>query len=234
MQCVEEHGHADDPVYPAEPQDNGLYRLVCRAGHETVTCVQEQKFEVLFDLALNAVIDGYYREAVASFTSSLERFYEFYIRVLCAKRGLDEATVGGAWKSVANQSERQLGAYLFAYLLENGLVAPQLPKSKVEFRNDVIHKGKIPSRDEALGYGQAVLEMIAPVLAALKKNDGEHVGTVVKQHIFSTHRKIKGQAKVSFMTISTTISAAIARPEHQWNLVDSIARIAERRRRSGW
>jgi hypothetical protein len=111
MQCFQEQGKPDDVFYPAELQDNGLYWLKCRAGHETVTCLQEQKFEVLYDLAANAILDGYYREAVVSFTSALERFYEFYIQVMAIKRNVPEKEFEEAWKRVAAQSERQYGAY---------------------------------------------------------------------------------------------------------------------------
>ena len=39
------------------------------------------KFELLFELGINALIDGYPREAVSSFASALERFYEFFCQV---------------------------------------------------------------------------------------------------------------------------------------------------------
>jgi hypothetical protein len=48
------------------------------------------KFEVLFDLAANAIVDGYYREAIASFAASLERFFEFFVHVACLKQGVEE------------------------------------------------------------------------------------------------------------------------------------------------
>jgi len=234
MQCFKERGQPDDVLYPAELQDSGLYRLVCRTGHETFTCVQEQKFEVLFELALNAIVDGYYREAVASFSSSLERFYEFYVRVLCVKRGLDEATVASAWKPIAKQSERQFGVYVFTYLLENGSVAAQLPEAQVAFRNEVIHNGKIPSRDEAVKYGQAVLHVIAPILDVLKKDEDEHVGKVVLAHIQRTRQQVDGAPNISFMSIATTVSIARAHTEPQPDVVASITRLSERRHRSGW
>lgn len=55
----------------------------CSHGHKTTTIVQNPKYEILFDIGANAIVDGYYREAVSSFTSSLERFYEYSIKILC-------------------------------------------------------------------------------------------------------------------------------------------------------
>lgn len=234
MQCSKETGQPDSTCYPAELQDSGLYRLVCKNRHETFICLQEQKFEVLFELALNAIVDGYYREAVASFSSSLERFYEFYLRVMCVKRGLDDARVERAWKAVSKQSERQFGAYAFTYLLETGTVAPTLPEQKVAFRNEVIHKGRIPLRSEAVTYGENVLQVISPILDHLKKTDHEHVGKVVWTHITNTRQKIEGAPRVAFLSIATTVSVASTHAEPQLNVVDSLARLSKVRRMVGW
>lgn len=234
MKCFQDTGRPDFTRYPAELQDGGMYRLVCKNGHETFTCVQEQKFEVLFELALNAIVDGYYREAVASFSSSLERFYEFYLRVMCSKRGLDDATMADAWKAVSRQSERQFGAYAFTYLLENGTVAAVLPEQKVAFRNDVIHKGRIPSRDEAISYGEDVLHVISPILNLLKKNDHEHVGKVVLKHISNTRQKIACTPHISFMSIGTTVSIAQPHSDPQPDVVGSVARLRGFRKMAGW
>lgn len=234
MQCFQERGRPDSTAYPAELQDNGLYQMVCKNGHETFTCVQEQKFEVLFELALNAIVDGYYREAVASFSSSLERFYEFYLQVMCVKRGLDDKTIERAWRAVSKQSERQLGAYAFTYLLENGDVAPILPENRVAFRNDVIHKGKVPSRDEAIVYGESVLQVISPILEHLKKTDEGHVRQVVQKHITNTRQGIEGTPHVAFMSIPTTISITRPHTEPQQNVEVSLTRLRNFRRRTGW
>lgn len=234
MQCFKEAGRPDSTLYPAELQDTGLYRLDCNHGHENFICVQEQKFEVLFELALNAIVDGYYREAVASFLSSLERFYEFYLRVMFAKRGLDDATAERAWKAVSKQSERQFGAYALTYLLETGTVAPVLPEQKIAFRNDVIHKGRIPSRDEAITFGEDVLRVISPILDHLVKIDSEHVNRVVWRHIESTRQKIEGTPHVSFLSISTTVSIVGSRTHPQPRVADSLARLTSFRRAAGW
>ena len=49
-----------------------LLQIKCSRSHETTAILQEQKFEILFDIGAHAILDGYYREAVSSFTSSLE------------------------------------------------------------------------------------------------------------------------------------------------------------------
>src|SRR6266852_7038801 len=75
-------------MYPQEVRDDARYEVVCLRGHRSIVLLQEQKFEVLFELGANAILDRYYREAVMSFTASLEQFYEFAIYVLCLHRGV--------------------------------------------------------------------------------------------------------------------------------------------------
>ena len=82
MQCFQESGIPSDELMPVEMRDDGLYNVTCSKGHTTVNAIQEQKFEVLFDLGAMALLDGYPREAVSSIAASLERFYEFYVQVI--------------------------------------------------------------------------------------------------------------------------------------------------------
>lgn len=119
MQCFQENGHPSFEFHPVELNDTGLYTFTCNFGHETTTVIQQQKFEVLFDLGALALIDGYPREAITSIASSLERFYEFYINVICLKHKINIDNFKSSWNHVSSQSERQFGAYIFLYLIEN-------------------------------------------------------------------------------------------------------------------
>lgn len=103
------------PIAVVEPCDNGRYEVKCPKGHESVTILQQQKFEVLFDIGAYALVDGYYREAVSSFTSSLERFYEFVIRAVLFQRGISEKVFNQTWKLVERQSLKQVGGF-YIYL----------------------------------------------------------------------------------------------------------------------
>ncbi|MCK4830988.1 hypothetical protein KA005_85550, partial [bacterium] len=120
MACFQELGKPTNELATLEFRDDGRYEICCSRGHKSVTVLQQQKFEVLFDIGANAIIDGYYREAISSFTSSLERFYEFCIKVFCEKRKISEDVYTNTWKQMSNQSERQLGAFLFLWANEFG------------------------------------------------------------------------------------------------------------------
>ena len=145
-------------------RDDGRYEVACPKGHQAVVFLQQQKFELLFDIGAYAIADGYYREAVSSFAASLERFYEFFIRALMLQKGIASEVIDAAWKTLAAQSERQLGAFTLLYALEFGRPAQLLSSARIAFRNDVVHKGRIPTRPEALDYGQAVLDVVRPIL----------------------------------------------------------------------
>ncbi len=214
----------------AELQDSGLYSMECRHGHKSIIAVQEQKFEMLFELGANAIVDGYYREAVTSFTSALERFYEFYIELICSMRGIESEAFNTAWKTVAKLSERQFGGYLFLYLYEAGKPPPLLPKAAIELRNSVVHNGKIPSREETLQFGQSILDVITPVLSELKRNHPNEVSAAIARHIRRIYPGMQNDIIRSTMTFVTTISAARHSDDIQPNLNDAILRIVQMRR----
>lgn len=161
-----------------EVLNNGIYKTHCAKGHEGIVVVDNLKFELLFDLGINAIIDGYYRESVASVTSALERFYEFFIKVIWRSNGLDYEIIDKNWKSISNQSERQLGAFITAYLsLAQGEV-PLLKNEQVSFRNNVIHKGEIPSKEKTIEYADGVLQLIDKSLEVLRMNHEQFIQDV--------------------------------------------------------
>lgn len=151
-------------LYLTEIEDKKIARIVCEHGHKVVYVMQAFKFDLLAEVAVNAIFDGYYREAVSSFNSCFERFQEFYIKAIIRSRGHEDALFMKLWKEVKNQSERQYGAYLFLCGLEEGQPPPTLPNEFVSFRNKVIHQGIIPTHGEAIKFGQTIADVINPVL----------------------------------------------------------------------
>lgn len=117
------------------------------------------KFELLFDLGLNALFDGYPREAVSSCASALERFYEFYWRVVMARLEVPPDQAAAAWSAVARQSERQLGMYISAHLALVRSAPPLLSNKDTKFRNDVIHNGYVPMLQEGVAFASAVMTL---------------------------------------------------------------------------
>lgn len=154
-------------------QDSSVYEVNCKRGHLSRVIIVNPKFELLFESGIEALKDGYYREAVSSFAVSLERFYEFsiraFLRPLVSKIG--QNYFDDTWRILSKQSERQIGAFYALYLNSYGKV-PLLFDGKflslyninlgiksndpTDFRNKIIHAGYVPTKSQALSYGEGV------------------------------------------------------------------------------
>lgn len=155
---------------PFEQVNNdGIYEVNCAKGHKSKTIIDNINFEILFEYGLNAINDGYYREAVSSITSAMERYFEFFIKTILRNSTTDFDSISKVWKKVSSQSERQLGAYIMLYFQAFGREPLLLNQNKeVPFRNSVIHKGYIPTKQEAIDYGNSVMKIIEQSLIDLK------------------------------------------------------------------
>ena len=218
MECFRVDGKPSEEAASVEMRDDGLYTVACSRGHTSITAIQQQKFEILFDLGAMALLDGYPREAVSSIASSLERFYEYYIQVICLQHGIAHESFLEAWKSLSRQSERQLGAFLFLYLLENKkplnpLILDAKPKSEsgppgitwTEFRNNVIHKGYLPSSEEVIVYGNLVYQFIYRLISELRVANSDSMGKATFHHL-KKGIDAKSQTPMATMSIPTLIS----------------------------
>ncbi|HYX72383.1 MAG TPA: hypothetical protein VE732_06405 [Nitrososphaera sp.] len=182
-QCSGELSSQDDALI-IEITDSNHYQATCPQGHLATISIQANKFEILFEMGAVALLEGYYREAVANLAGALERFMEFYVSVMMIKAGINEKEFNETWKLVSNQSERQLGAFAFVYLNENKQPPKYLSNNAINFRNNVIHKGYIPTYQEVCKYGQAVLSFIDPIFEGLKNNeeDWQYVLTLLRRN----------------------------------------------------
>lgn len=152
---------SESPVEIAEEfNDDNFYELTCPSGHVTLFHIQAPKFELIYQLGVLALADGYSREAVASLATAADVFVEFCLRVLLGRCGFNKDQQEAAKKLWGKQSERQLGALAALLLNETRQPLDYLSNSVVAFRNDVVHKGRIPARDEAIEYGQAIMDFV--------------------------------------------------------------------------
>lgn len=221
--CMQDDLPNARPVASVEFRDDGLYEVTCPKGHKAITLLQQQKFELLFDIGAYAITDGYYREAVSSFTSSLERFYEFFIKAVLYNKKCSPDVVSQTWKQVSNQSERQLGAFVLLYVSEFGSPPTLLENPNIQFRNDVVHKGTIPSRSEAMAYGQAVLDVIWPILSQTRKTLADGVQQTVLQHLIRSRTSAEEGLAVATMCIPTIVTLTVAEGHETRSLEKAIA-----------
>jgi hypothetical protein len=183
--------------------EDNEYQVRCEAGHVSAVFLDNLKFELLFEMGLNALVDGYPREAVSSFTASLERFYEFCWLVAAIKSSTSETEIAKAWKIVAKQSERQLGMFIASYMLLMKRAPFVLSSNDVKFRNDVIHGGYVPTAQQAIGFGNKIMPLIREIVRELRQEAPEALMSAYKR--LSRHRIIPEEEIAGTINILTAI-----------------------------
>ena len=83
---------------PLKPQNDCVYEVVRRNGHRFTANILYHQFQLLFEIAVNAIVDGYYREALGSFTASYERFMELFLKIVTKARDLDSEEIKRSWR----------------------------------------------------------------------------------------------------------------------------------------
>jgi hypothetical protein len=176
--------------------EENLYHFKCYNGHDNLIEVLALKFEILFESGLCAIKDRYYLESILSLTASLERFYEFYVRIILLSSGISNDDFDKMYNNMANQSERQYGAFLTAYTsfyreFPLNLIDPKF----IEFRNKVVHKGYLPNETETLKYAEEIYRLIryhyTKLLADHEKVITEYTCEVQKQRHIKNKDLIK-------------------------------------------
>lgn len=188
-----------------EFNDENLYELTCQNGHKCFVRLQENKFELLFDQGAMALIDGYSRESVASIASSLERFIEYFLKVIAIHNKVPFDNYERTWKLMAKQSERQLGAFYFTQTREWGEVLFKLDDNETNFRNKVIHQGYIPTVREAINYGDYVLKLITQVLKKLNETHSKSIIVAGVYHLLSNGKSFPKSVSSTNASIPTII-----------------------------
>lgn len=178
MECLKEFGFPDIQIFNLPYYENRIAIMECSHGHKSALVLQSQKFEVLMESGANAFLNGFTLEACATFYAALERTYEFAIRVFMRANKINDESFAGMFKEMARMSERQIGAFMVLYLLATGDVYRMDPKLS-NFRNDIIHKGKIPNPEEAGKFCSNVYTNIINIANVLKKDFSEYVTQAV-------------------------------------------------------
>ena len=183
--------------------DEGVVKGSCPAGHECMTVLQQPRYEILFDMACLALSDGYAREAVASFTASLERFYETAIRVMCAHSGATGAVFETPWKQVAKQSQAQMGAFLLLFAAVTREELPAWSNALTNTRNEVVHNGRFPTTAAAINYGEACYKRIHGIAATLKLTCPDAWWNDYSRQL--AERKMKWPAASTFLSVVSPV-----------------------------
>jgi hypothetical protein len=189
-----------------EIREDGLYTGKCPQGHDLLVATQTLRHEMLFEIALNAIVDRYRREAISSCAAAVERFFEFAITVLARNRGVAAHIFDAAWKAVAARSERQLGAFTFLYTVSFGEVPRLLNDRTVKLRNDVIHRGMLPDQKQVLEFGAAAYEVIQTGVRKLRAECIDDVNAALSEHVGGIAEKMGSAYPRAFQVTPTALN----------------------------
>ena len=231
MACLFESGFANPAFMEVlDLPDELAFRQVCDRGHDTFVTLQNAKFELLGQSAVEALAEGYYVEAVAGFAACLERLFEYYVDIVGRSVGVPDDIRNTIAREMSRRSEQQVGSFLTSWAIDRKTKPPTLGRAMVEFRNKVIHQGKFPSREEATLFGQAVLDVAFEVLKSLRPHE-EHVRARVHADLRarSAAAGIRPDEVPSTMGWSTILD--LARADYDVRRPDLDQAISEYRRR---
>lgn len=191
-----------EPTTLVELNEKGLYKIICPSGHIKWIFIEEQLFQILYDLGALSLSDGYTREAVSSFSTSLERFYEFIIKFVLLKDHVENKFIEKYMNLINRQSERQLGGFYALYIEEFKETPPILENKWVEFRNEVTHLGIIPNEAKTFEYGQVIANIIFDILIKLKKKYKTKIYSLINKVTFYNYDIVnKGNPLTKNLTI---------------------------------
>ncbi|VVO64208.1 hypothetical protein [Pseudomonas fluorescens] len=177
-------------TYAVQLTNDISYEVRCDFGHSSAVFINMFNHEILFEIGVHSFLDGYYREAVTSFAASLERFYEFAIRSIAIHYGLPGTEELKCWKSISSQSERQLGSYIYLHAIHFKGQPKLLSQDKITLRNSSIHKGQIPTYEEAMEFGEEVLSILSETSLKIWKTIPVAANKVVNIHAQNSIKKI--------------------------------------------
>lgn len=182
------------PDHRLDFEESGLYRYSCQQGHESIGYLSKTKTEIIFEMGVRAFIDGYYRESISSFSSSLERSLELYLE-LESIDNQNHVNFSKFWKNVSGQSERQLGAFHYSWFQKYKSPFLLFDDKMVELRNRTIHKGHYASKVEAEKYGEYVLKVIEEIFSTCVASFGVEV---FKAHMAEKFKELVMQGSSKF------------------------------------
>ncbi|PIR37878.1 MAG: hypothetical protein COV35_08085 [Alphaproteobacteria bacterium CG11_big_fil_rev_8_21_14_0_20_39_49] len=203
MTCFQEEGIPPEEFHLFPLNDDIAFIQECSKGHKNFVIYQTLKFELLFEIATNALIDGYADASCSRFAASLERFYEFYTKAILLYSGLSLDRIDEMWKPLKKLSERQYGAFSVAWEMDvinrrDNNIKIELPiKNRIgkmdfiQFRNEVIHNGYIPPLSETKEYAYIIYSFIEETLLYLKSQYSKEVDILVQQRWKQNHNNYK-------------------------------------------
>lgn len=189
-----------------EVDSNFLIEFSCSAGHKSLWFYKVEHFDMLYYAALDSYFKGCYSESVMSFSVSLERIYELFIKTVLYDKYKDYTLVENYWKPLSKQSERQFGAFCTLYFSETGEIW-NVNEKMVAFRNSVIHKGLITNQIETEDYAVYVTDLLSKLVILIKNKypeSSKKLSEIRNEEKIEKGTKISKEKSITFDTLTIT------------------------------
>ncbi|BCU90732.1 Uncharacterised protein [Yersinia pseudotuberculosis] len=168
--CFMENQHKEPLSYLTKYEidyfDDRLVSLSCDASHKINIGIRNEKFQILFSSSINTYLSGHTIESTSSAWAAFERFIEFMIRTFTYSHMVGKESFEAGFKDVAKMSERQVGGFVFLYLLS--VKAPYNYESRLnkikKKRNAFIHNGSIPDLTNTFEFLEVIYNEILYIL----------------------------------------------------------------------
>jgi len=139
-------------------------------------------------------------------------------------RGMAAEAFNLLFKQMSNQSERQLGAFLTLYLTETGEMFKH-DNDLAKFRNKVIHKGWIPTCEEAFEFCSKIHAIILQITDMLRLNFSDAVQEVVWCDLVERENKL--QPDIPYATSSGTTFFNLAFSENKTSFNEALEHLSK-------
>lgn len=133
----------------------------CQHGHTTYVISETPRFPYLIQDGIEAYNSGFYIEAFHALYSGFEAYKKEFAAAFFFKKFNDVKKTKEVMKKI-DRSERLEGAFLVAFTELSGGKSPlSLSRDIVELRNNIVHKGMIPSSSDCEKIGNSIFKIIA-------------------------------------------------------------------------
>lgn len=174
--------------------ESNLYEFECSSGAVTISILQQRKFEILSELALINFAQNDFSGCCGKLYTAFERFLEFCQKLVLIENGIVDHQELSYWKDVKSNSERQLGAFLFARELSSKMgqqLWPSTPKLSAlsEFRNKIVHQGHFANEEETEDFGQKILGFMFYTIRFMKDHKQDALQRTVSSYIQADYKR---------------------------------------------
>lgn len=144
----------------------------CRNGHVVLLLIENLKYTVLLQQGIESFRNGFYFESFHTLYAAYEAYKIDYVGAFILEKTMNIYKTED-FLSKINRSEKIDGAFATAYTSLNLDLPPTLGRDNREFRNKVVHAGKIPTKKDCEKFGNKICKIIAETNYKLQKTPSE-------------------------------------------------------------